>query len=307
MSCSSIGAGKALFLRSCLLLLRSFGCIHCTKVNGGLEESIRTNRGAERLTIEFQKPKARFVSSYYAGVTLQSSSIRRRPNAFNLLHQLEVMVRGGYNSDSSLQSLEAFKIILKPLESTLRNHPSNTIRRHPAFNRDFEAMENAASVAAAYSVGRMEAGAASNLFTAVSAETKVKLKEMVRPGDKKRSQTVHSCPQQFAKQLIMFFGEEVGSTQIYSTWGNRGRYLQCEVQRLREYFQCMGETSWQFSGVAQPPSQPHAARLWVKCSKDEKTLEPIPIGFLYHIFLGVFLKAWGFWRCQTCIRIKQQK
>lgn len=45
-----------------------------------------------------------------AGVTLTTSSIRRRPNAFNLLHQLEAMQRGGF--DNALQNLEALSCLL---------------------------------------------------------------------------------------------------------------------------------------------------------------------------------------------------
>lgn len=43
-------------------------------------------------------------------------------------------------------------------------------------------MENVAACAAAYQVGRTEAGAATNLFRMVSAETKKTLKELVRLG-----------------------------------------------------------------------------------------------------------------------------
>ncbi|CAK9013615.1 Uncharacterized protein SCF082_LOCUS12009 [Durusdinium trenchii] len=81
-----------------------------------------------------------------AGVTLTTSSIRRRPNAFNLLHQLEAMQRGGF--DNALQNLEA--------------------------------LNTTASFAAAYQIGRTEAGAASNLLTAVSESTRDQLKELVR-------------------------------------------------------------------------------------------------------------------------------
>ena len=38
-----------------------------------------------------------------------ASSIRRRPNAFNLLHQMEVMLRGGYSGDIAIQNMEAGK------------------------------------------------------------------------------------------------------------------------------------------------------------------------------------------------------
>lgn len=48
-----------------------------------------------------------YLSCLAAGVTLGTSSIRRRPNAFNLLHQMETMTRGGYSQDSSLEKLAA--------------------------------------------------------------------------------------------------------------------------------------------------------------------------------------------------------
>ena len=51
--------------------------------------------------------------------------------------------------------------------------------QHPAFS-GLEAFDNVAACAAAYQVGRTEAGAATNLFSAVSKETKEKLKELVR-------------------------------------------------------------------------------------------------------------------------------
>ncbi|CAK9077473.1 unnamed protein product [Durusdinium trenchii] len=103
---------------------RSFSSVYCTKVAPDLSEAINTNRG----------------------VTLTTSSIRRRPNAFNLLHQLEAMQRGGF--DNALQNLEA--------------------------------LNTTASFAAAYQIGRTEAGAASNLLTAVSESTRDQLKELVR-------------------------------------------------------------------------------------------------------------------------------
>lgn len=42
---------------------------------------------------------------YLAGITL-ANSVRRRPNAFNLLHQMEVMLRGGYTGDTAVAGLE---------------------------------------------------------------------------------------------------------------------------------------------------------------------------------------------------------
>ena len=53
--------------------------------------------------------------------------------------------------------------------------------------KQVEAFENVAACAAAYQVGRTEAGAATNLFSAVTPETKEKLKELVRTGIKTKS------------------------------------------------------------------------------------------------------------------------
>ncbi|CAK9102257.1 unnamed protein product, partial [Durusdinium trenchii] len=58
-----------------------------------------------------------------AGVTL-TSVIRRRPNCFNLLHQMEILMRDGCTTESAVEGLEA--------------------------------LDSASSVAAAYSVGRTE-------------------------------------------------------------------------------------------------------------------------------------------------------
>ena len=52
---------------------------------------------------------------------------------------------------------------------------------NPALKR-LEAFDNVAACAAAYQVGRTEAGAATNLFSAVTPETREQLKELVRTG-----------------------------------------------------------------------------------------------------------------------------
>ena len=49
-----------------------------------------------------------------------------------------------------------------------------------------QALENASAFASAYQVGKLEAGARTNLLTQVSKETRESLKEMVRP-EKNRS------------------------------------------------------------------------------------------------------------------------
>ncbi|CAL1131034.1 unnamed protein product [Cladocopium goreaui] len=106
-------------------VVESLSAIYVTKQNADLADVITTNRG----------------------VTL-ASSIRRRPNAFNLLHQMEVMLRGGYSGDIAIQNMEV--------------------------------MDSAAALASAYQVGRAEAGAATNLLKEVSASTRKQLKDLVR-------------------------------------------------------------------------------------------------------------------------------
>ncbi|CAK9068466.1 unnamed protein product [Durusdinium trenchii] len=66
-----------------LLQARSFSTIYGTAVNSELSTAVSTNRG----------------------VTL-GSSVRRKPNAFNLVHQLEMMIRGGMSREQVLGSLE---------------------------------------------------------------------------------------------------------------------------------------------------------------------------------------------------------
>ncbi|CAK9111225.1 unnamed protein product [Durusdinium trenchii] len=105
---------------------KSFSSIYCTKISPDISEAINCNRG----------------------VTLTSTSIRRRPNAFNLVHQMQAMQRGGYSGETALQNLQV--------------------------------LNNAASFAAAYQIGRTEAGAATNLLTAVSESTREQLMELVR-------------------------------------------------------------------------------------------------------------------------------
>ena len=39
------------------------------------------------------------------------SSLRRRPNCFNLLHQMQVMMRGGYSDSNAINDLEVDKMI----------------------------------------------------------------------------------------------------------------------------------------------------------------------------------------------------
>ena len=47
-----------------------------------------------------------FIVVTQSGVTM-SSSLRRRPNCFNLLFQLQFLVRSGHNQEASIKTLEA--------------------------------------------------------------------------------------------------------------------------------------------------------------------------------------------------------
>ncbi|CAJ1431132.1 unnamed protein product, partial [Effrenium voratum] len=83
-----------------------------------------------------------------AGITLGSTSIRRKPNAFNLLHQCQFLIRAGVSEDSASFSLQA--------------------------------TDSVNQFAAAYNVGRFEAGAAINLLKHVPHEVKNRLQSLVR-------------------------------------------------------------------------------------------------------------------------------
>ncbi|CAK9066878.1 unnamed protein product [Durusdinium trenchii] len=95
----------------------SFSTIYATGVTADLNVAVSTNRG----------------------VTL-GSSVRRKPNAFNLVHQLEMMIRGGLTREQVLGSLEA--------------------------------SDGIASFAQAYALGKQECGAAVNLLQRIPSEIK---------------------------------------------------------------------------------------------------------------------------------------
>ncbi|CAL1168291.1 unnamed protein product [Cladocopium goreaui] len=81
------------------------------------------------------------------GVTL-GSQLRRRPNAFNLLHQLEFLERSGMTEDMTIKSLEAHQSV--------------------------------SAFAAAYQLGEKESAAAVNLLKHIPKDTKDALTELVR-------------------------------------------------------------------------------------------------------------------------------
>ena len=47
------------------------------------------------------------ICFFAPGVTAIQGNIRRKPNAFNLLHQLEMLERGGLGLDASVAEMEA--------------------------------------------------------------------------------------------------------------------------------------------------------------------------------------------------------
>ena len=112
-----------------------------------------------------------------------ASALRRRPNCFNLLHQMEIMMRGGYSGDLAVNNLEAS---LGQIASAL----AFCDWEHSGVLPMLQVMENTAAVVQAYQVGRTEAGAATNLLRCVSPTTRDTLKELVRT-DKKNH--VISC------------------------------------------------------------------------------------------------------------------
>lgn len=109
--------------------MRSLRAIYCTKQNAELTDVIFTHRGDTVLLLGLNKDSTqehishskvpKFLMIYIvlpiisqisfvpspAGVTL-ASSLRRRPNCFNLLHQMEIMMRSGYSGESAINNLE---------------------------------------------------------------------------------------------------------------------------------------------------------------------------------------------------------
>ncbi|CAK9102569.1 Uncharacterized protein SCF082_LOCUS47960, partial [Durusdinium trenchii] len=120
-----------------------------------------------------------------AGVTL-TSVIRRRPNCFNLLHQMEILMRDGCTTESAVEGLEA--------------------------------LDSASSVAAAYSVGRTEAGAATNLLKSVSASTRNQLKELEQL--QRTCSIFLACLAMFGASVPTGYMAEV-KDEIMSTFVNR--------------------------------------------------------------------------------------
>ena len=95
-------------------VLRSFSTVYATVVKSDSNLVVNTNRGdqaASKLSSEVMIPNHGIeiinkIPFHASGVTLVGS-LRRRPNAFNLLHQLEFLERSGMTQEMSVKSLEA--------------------------------------------------------------------------------------------------------------------------------------------------------------------------------------------------------
>ena len=84
-------------------------------------------------------------------------------------------MRDGCTTESAVEGLE----VGNSHEEKLKWHQREPSGRPPSLSR-WQALDSASSVAAAYSVGRTEASAATNLLKSVSASTRNQLKELVR-------------------------------------------------------------------------------------------------------------------------------
>lgn len=95
---------------------RSLAVVHATIVEGDDMSVVSTNRGPPLLPfspiISFwgkslnPPPKKKKQVASLSGITLSASAIRRRPNAFNLVHQMMFLQRGGLSGEQTLQSLK---------------------------------------------------------------------------------------------------------------------------------------------------------------------------------------------------------
>eukprot|EP00435_Cladocopium_sp_Y103_P037111 s4346_g9.t1 len=86
------------------------------------------------------------VASGLSGITLESTAVRRRPNAFNLVFQMRLMANFGKDGAKELKA----------------------------------AWNNAAELIQAYGIGRSEANAALNLLNSIPAEVGDRLAQLVK-------------------------------------------------------------------------------------------------------------------------------
>lgn len=72
-------------------------------LESNLSKLVQTNRGAATILDLF----CSVLSICLPGVTTIQGNLRRKPNCFNLFHQLEMWQRGGHGLDASLAEMEA--------------------------------------------------------------------------------------------------------------------------------------------------------------------------------------------------------
>ena len=129
------------------------------------------------------------------------------------------------------------------------------------FIHSLEALENAASFAAAYQIGRLESGAAVNLLTGVTDRTRSELKDLVRLG---HSSNFKSCFTIHSQELLFFFKcQSQGKTNmdvlnhlVQALWPAKvsaARWLVCGnheqgLQWCFRRFRTMGQISGQLPG-----------------------------------------------------------
>ena len=102
-------------------LLRSFSVVYATSVPADSSLVVNTNRGHPTASTAFSLYSMdcgtmwtksmrieHFISWIILGVTM-SGTLRRRPNAFNLLHQLEFLERTGMSQEMTIKSLQVGK------------------------------------------------------------------------------------------------------------------------------------------------------------------------------------------------------
>ncbi|CAK9063905.1 unnamed protein product [Durusdinium trenchii] len=116
------------FTTPALIEARSFRTIYANSVEPDICRVVNTNRG----------------------VTCSTVGIRRRPNAFNIVWQLELLIRSGMSEQNAIISLENY--------------------------------ESAAQVASVYSLGKQESQAAVALLHKIPKSVKEALTAMVRRG-----------------------------------------------------------------------------------------------------------------------------
>ncbi|CAK9076978.1 unnamed protein product [Durusdinium trenchii] len=127
-SLALLGVCYCAFQTPALLEARSFSTIYANSVEPDITRVVNTNRG----------------------VTMSTVGVRRRPNAFNIVWQLELLVRSGVSEQNAITSLEAMTY------------------------------ETAAQVASVYSLGKMESAAAVALLHKVPKPIKEAVTNMVR-------------------------------------------------------------------------------------------------------------------------------